>query len=263
MIKLFERIGNDIKRGENLDLYLTVAVGIVIGILSIVGIAPSTWIPGITLTVLAVLAFSALQNRHHFQESLLHSAEVGRKIRASDFLQLEYHLTDEDFASANKIWISGITLTRTTRNYMNVFSERLVAGAEIRIALTDSTKRALLDEWAIRSVVEGDVTYWRKRFEAILGVIDATASVIDSKGKLEVGHVPFIQAFGLILIDPDKPHGVCYVEIYHHKSLERHATFRVSKNDDPYWFEHYKKQYEIIWGLCQVEQRPKQLLSSD
>lgn len=256
-MKFLERISIDIKRGENLDLYLTVAIAITVGILSITGLAPTNWIPSITLTVLALLAFSALQNRHYFQESLLHSTETSRKIRAADFLRLEQQLSDKDFAFANTIWISGITLTRTTREYMHIFGQRLVAGAEIRIALTDATKQNVLEEYSIRSVGDTNAKYWKNRLDTILTVIDATASVLGSRGKLEVGHVPFIQAFGLVLIDPDQPHGVCYVEIYHHKSSERQATFKLTKADDPYWFDHYKRQYEIVWSLCRVEQRPR------
>jgi hypothetical protein len=48
-MKLLNRILNDIKRGENVDLYLTVPTAILVGILNLAGVLSPTLVAPLTL----------------------------------------------------------------------------------------------------------------------------------------------------------------------------------------------------------------------
>ncbi len=70
LMKLLQQIWQDFRRGENIDLYLTVFVSIVVTILNITGIAPTSWITPLNLAVLALLSIAILGNRYRIEEVL-------------------------------------------------------------------------------------------------------------------------------------------------------------------------------------------------
>lgn len=105
----------------------------------------ATWI----LAVLGLIAVSGLWDRNRRLHRIEKLSEESRdlvlrrlsgKVHAADFFLAERQLSDKIFASAATIFLSGITLTRTTREYMYILSQRLVAGAYIRIIIVDPTK---------------------------------------------------------------------------------------------------------------------------
>jgi hypothetical protein len=223
----------------------------------------ATWI----LAVLGLIAVSGLWDRSRRLNRIEKLAKESRdlvlhhlsgKIHAADFFLSEHKLSAQSFASSNTIFLSGITLTRTTREYMHIFSQRLAAGAYIRVIIVDPTIDSVLQELVLRSKV-GDSTaeFWRRSLEAVEAVVDATAQTPDSKGKLEIGYLPYIPSFGFVMIDPDERHGFCFVELYHHRSAEPKATFELDALDDAFWYGFFRRQYEILWKSCRIERLPK------
>jgi hypothetical protein len=223
----------------------------------------ATWI----LAVLGLIAVSGLWDRNRrlrrIEQTVTESRDlVWRRMSApacaSDFLLAQRELSDDTFASANTILLSGFTLMRTSREYMHVLGQRLVAGAHIRFIIVDPALDALHDEIALRSVLSGPAEHWRKRLQTVETVIDTIAQTRDSSGTLEIGYLPYIPSFGLVIVDPDQPHAVCYVELYHHRSVEAHPAFVVRKTSDPLWYDYFSRQYEALWESCRVERLPRQ-----
>ena len=62
-MRFLRRIWDDIKQGENLDLYLTVLAAIVLAILNLAGFAVSSVVNSFSLAILALLAVAMLGNR--------------------------------------------------------------------------------------------------------------------------------------------------------------------------------------------------------
>jgi len=222
----------------------------------------ATWI----LAVLGLIAVSGLWDRNRRLHRIEKLSEESRdlvlrrlsgKVRAGDFFLSERQLSDKTFASATTIFLSGITLTRTTREYMYALGQRLIAGAYVRIIIVDPTVDSVLHEFALRSMGDTTAEYWRSRLQTVETVIDAIAKTPGSKGKLEIGYLPYTPSFGFVMIDPDEPHGFCFVELYHHKSAEPNPTFELQASDDSFWYGFFRRQYEILWNSCRVEQLPK------
>jgi len=69
-MRALQQIWEDVRQGENIDLYLTIVVALVLAAANILGWAPSTWLAPITLAVLALLAVSNLKNRHMLESIL-------------------------------------------------------------------------------------------------------------------------------------------------------------------------------------------------
>jgi hypothetical protein len=225
----------------------------------------ATWI----LAVLGLLAVSGLWDRNRRLDRIEKLAEEGRdlvlrrvsgKARASDFFLAEPQLANSTFASAQTIFLSGYSLTRATREYLYILGQRLVAGAHIQIMLLDPDFLQVLEQASLRSMA-ATVDYWRGRVESTQTIIEAIAQTPGNKGKLEIGYLPYTPSFGFVMIDPDDPHGFCFVEIYHHKSVESNPTFELRAADDPYWHSFFRRQYDILWRSCRIEQLSKPPIS--
>lgn len=216
------------------------------------------------LAVLGLVAVSGLWERNRRLHRIEKLSEESRnlifrrfsgKVQAEDFFVSERRLSDKTLASANVVFLSGITLTRTMREHMHVLSQRLAAGAYIRVIVVDPTVDPVLEELVLRSKV-GDTTagFWRSSLEATQAIVEAVATTPGGKGRLEIGYLPYIPSFGLAMIDPDEQHGSCLIELYHHRSAEPKATFELLASDDSHWYGFFRRQYETLWNSCRVEQ---------
>ena len=127
----FKQILREIKRGENVDLYVTVLAALGIAVLNLLGLAPQSLISSITLTVLGLLAVSALGNRHQFEElrqSFTKSID--------DIFLREFPATlDEDFDSGKEILLVGVTLRNFVAGKYTRIEEKLQKGHSIKILL--------------------------------------------------------------------------------------------------------------------------------
>ena len=197
----------------------------------------TTWILG----VLALLAISGLWERNrrlHRIEQLSEESRnlalryLGRRIYASDFFLSERRLTAKDLSSANTIYFAGKVLARTTREFMYILGQRLAAGATIRFIILDPESEALLQQAVLQSF-DAPIEFWRDTLKTTETVIEALAKTPNTKGKVEIGYLPYMPSFGLTLVDPEEAHGICFVEIYQHKSAEPHPTFELRAMDDP------------------------------
>ncbi len=69
-MQFFQRIWNEVRRGENIDLYVTILIAIGLVSLNLTGFAQRPLMAPITLTVLGLLAIAILANRYRLDESL-------------------------------------------------------------------------------------------------------------------------------------------------------------------------------------------------
>jgi hypothetical protein len=180
----------------------------------------ASWI----LAVLALLAISGLWDRNRrlrrLEDLISDTSEIVRSHlaetpRAGSFFSrnIEPRELEDSFSSANHIFICGLTLTRTTRQFMDAFSKRLEAGADVRLAFLDPSNNGLMEMMAARSMGTTSAEYWATRLTTVVQVIHATAAEPQLSGKLQIGFAPFPPSFGLILIDPEQEHGKCFVEL--------------------------------------------------
>ncbi|MBK9926635.1 MAG: hypothetical protein IPP66_15270 [Anaerolineales bacterium] len=218
----------------------------------------ATWI----LAVLGLIAVSGIWERNRRLTRIEKLSEESRDLvlrrlsgraRSSDFFISGKSISDSTFASAMNIFVSGMTLTRTTREYMEPWGQRLIAGANIRLMILDSSKEDLLGELVLRSAGTTNIEYWRNRLQTVETLVEIIAKTQGSKGKLELGRLPFIPSFGFTMIDPDEYHGICYVELYHHKSAKPNPTFELVASKDPDWYKFFREQYEILWDSCRIQ----------
>lgn len=224
-------------------------------------------IPEIATWVLAVLGLMAVSGIWERNRRLSRIEKVGEEtkefakqyvngvIPANRFFvhQKLHQLSDNAFLSSQTIDVAGITLARTTREYMSVYKHLLGTGTKVRIIICDSKNPEVVNQIALRNEGDFPPSFWKERLLGVESSLGEIAKVPHKRGAMKVGFLPYVPAFGLLSIDAHKPQGLCYVEIYHHKTPDPCPAFEIHRANDPTWHEFFAQQFEILWASCRIE----------
>ncbi len=204
------------------------------------------------LSILAISGFVEKRSRLMRMEALTAKGnqllldKVINRVRAEDFFQREQKIDDEFFRSAKKIYISGITLGKTIRQYTSILSERLIAGAEIKIIILARDK-SVLNQINLRSFGKIEENYYKNRINSTIDLIKITGDVQGATGSLSIGLLPYVPSFGIMMVDSKSKNGSAFVEIYHHNSKKPIPSFSLKADGDSYWFDLFSEQFDLMW----------------
>ncbi|MCA9932981.1 MAG: hypothetical protein H6662_17425 [Ardenticatenaceae bacterium] len=183
--------------------------------------------------------------------SLSDQASIGQ-VLSEDFFLSGRPQINEYLSSASKIHLLGYSLSRTIRQYSGIFTERLFHEANIKVIIIDPEQEGILERMALESVA-ATPERWKSDLISTKALLNLISKNPANKGLLEIGYLPYTPSFGLIIIDPDSPTGICVVEIYHHHTPGPNATFVLNASDDKKWFDFFKQQYDSIWASCRKD----------
>lgn len=237
---------------RQLDLVLTIAVAVVIGVLGALDVVGPAVTGGATLTTLGLLALSSLHGRVAVR-TLTHSVRelgdhVGDRASADRLLSPSTSAVELDLGDAHDIRIVGVTLARTVRNHYAALRDRLAAGATVRIALIEPAAATVL-EAARRSTIPDQPEIFEHRLRPTLDLLDALAAqAATGPGRLEVRLLDFVPAFGLVGVDPDTVGGQLRVEIYSHRCGTPEPTLPLYADRDVQWFRHFTAEFDRVWA---------------
>jgi hypothetical protein len=247
-----------------------VSIGIAIQIIYLELTAPgSLQLSDLILRVLAIvtfLAISSLRDKLYRFRSIsnqindIHSLlnkKVFDPIRVSNLFQDELDLSPGLIENAQNICISGITLVKTIGRLHEPIFSRVVEGAQVRIILLDSSAKDALLQLKLRSWGPVKDGYYETRIQSTVGQIEVIGENINASsnatGSLELGLLPFVPSFGMVLTDPnDILMAKAWIEIYHHRTDNTSPRFMINHSKDPQWFEFFQNQFEKMWELCDV-----------
>ncbi|MET8610468.1 hypothetical protein [Streptomyces misionensis] len=245
-MRLLRQLRTDLLAGENLEIYTTALLSLVLAVLGVLGTVGGEVLAAATLATLALLASGMLGSRRQVAKL---TAEVRARGRGEppveDFLGkgkaglLEVRV-------AQDIRIVGVTLSRTLRDLVDELQRRAVAGAVVKVALIDPAGSAP-DEVARRSTIPDRAGMYRNRLRSSVDLLRELAETPGTEGRVEVRFLDFVPAFGLVLLDPQRPGGRIYVDIYSHSSASGDAVFTVLPHRDGEWFQHFQTEFDSVW----------------
>lgn len=140
----------------------------------------------------------------------------------------------------------GVTLARTLRNLLDELERRATAGAVIKIAVIDPHTTATA-EAARRSTLPDRPEVYVNRLRSSMDLLRELADRPGGAERVEVRFLPFVPAFGLVLLDTGRSHGVIHVDIYSHSSASGDAVFSLRPGRDGHWYEHFQAEFERVW----------------
>jgi len=241
-MKIFERIWRDIRSGESIDLYATIVIAFVLVILGLFGFASSGVIASLTLTVLGLLAISNLVNRHRVEELIKQVAESANSFFFDEF-PADFK---ENFESAKEIWLVGVTLRGTLRNYYGLIERKLRQGHHFKVLLVHPEGIAI-EIAASRYYAPTGRDAERKSSQ----IKDSLASLCDLRqiapDKLEIRTIQNPLTFGAVCMNPETTSGILYLEHFPFRTFADSMPRFVLRASDGRWFDFFKKEVQALW----------------
>ncbi|NUM46261.1 MAG: hypothetical protein HUU38_16280 [Anaerolineales bacterium] len=244
-MKSLRQIWDDIRQGENIDLYLTILAAFVFVILNLAGLTPDTVLAPLTLSVLALLAVTNLVNRHRMEGWMAQKDHT-----LDDFFREEFPASYKtDFENATEVWLVGVSLNRTVKSQYLKLEQKLKQGHRVRVLLVHPQGPAL--EMAVeRGYTRRDVEMKRQEIISVLNLLDDLRAV--APDRLEVRTIQHPLNYGAMTANPDATNGALYLEHYCFRVTTESIPRYVLRTTDGRWYDFFKTELRTLWEAGDV-----------
>ncbi|MCP5099833.1 MAG: hypothetical protein GY943_30120 [Chloroflexi bacterium] len=241
-MRFFRQIWEDIKQGENIDLYLVVPVAIVLALLNILGLVSAQLVEPLTLIILGLIAISLLGNRNTVK-----NLSKALKKNTSDIFYRDFpaHFKD-DIENAEELWLVGITLTDFIRNHYSILEQKLRNGHAIK-ALLVHPNSPVIELAEQRNYRQTDVE--RARREAKDSLIDLAnlRTIATNPENLHVRTTDQSLGYAAFGMNLESSIGIVYIS---------HFAFKMEPGSEPkfwlrmkdgQWYSFYTREISTLW----------------
>ncbi|MCI0560566.1 MAG: hypothetical protein MN733_18930 [Nitrososphaera sp.] len=243
IMKKLSKIWSDIRKGENIDLFLTVIVSFVLVILNLLGMTSPTLVASLTLAVLGLITLSSLESRYQVQEL----AQKLDQSSSSLFLSNFPTELDQDVKAAQELWLMGVSLSRTVKNYYSDIEQKLKEGHSVRAILTHPEGAAL--ELSVLPVY-GNKSLEQRKAE-IIGSLETLCDLRNRyPNMLQIRTSNHYIGHGVIAVDPSSNVGKLYIENHPFKMPGGSRPKFLLEAKDGEWYDFYKREMHVIWEHC-------------
>lgn len=225
-----------------MPLFTMLGAGLAI-VLSLLGILELTLAENIIVALLGLLAFDALTERLNVLEKIEAKLDYSSRESALKSRQ-EYIPLPERAEHAMEICILAISATTITAPNLGFYQNKLKSGCGIRVILLDPDSPSL-EIWALQNKSTSTDLDIRSALETFRWLIQMS----DAKGVCQLRLAEVFPPFSMVATDLQKDTGEIIVEFYTYKSaLDDRPHVALNAVDDPYWYNHYKQQFEQMWA---------------
>lgn len=239
-MKFLTRFWEDIKSGENIDLYATIVVAFGTAILTLFNINVDSFLQPITLAILGILAVSALVIRKKLDEVRTQVANnsnlaFSRSFPESFALEME---------TAHEVWILGYALRRTIEKHYSLFERTVKRGINIRFILINPTSHAC-EIAAAKHFPSIPVDSYRNQMEVTFQQIHTLMKIGKGRVELRVTNIP--PNFTMYAINPQSDSGKLYLSYSPFESTSEHRVKFLLTPSNGYAYESFKQELLTHW----------------
>lgn len=248
MRRFIKQVLEDIRRGENIDLIVTIALVLIVSVLNSLGWASAELVSSITLATIGLIAIGFLVTRYRL-EDIYRKEDTPNSVH---FAKQRSPTFVSDLAAANEIWMTGITLRGTTTGNFHDFKRKAEQKGRFRILIIDVNKIDM-DKVLRQFSRGGSAEQFRADFKQTLNQYQEIRGLASNPGDIQVRLIDFVPPFRLYIFPKVEGDGVSYVEIYSYRaSLGSVPKFRISRQKNPEWYEYFVDQFETMWQDAEV-----------
>ena len=244
-MQFLRSVWQDVKQGENLDLYVTVAVSVALAVLNVLGIAPQSLIAPLNLAVLALLGVAMLGNRHRLEKMPLKTTTGIGEVFYAEFPDEVKREIRTKINRATDLLAIGSNLEYTLHMHRDLFEQNLRRGDTIRVVLVDPNSSAC-DMTAKRQPYLLDLELQRAKIRSALNALRDLQE--QTSGMLEVRLIDYPLSRGGILIDSDTPSGTLYLWNYAFRTNAKNKPKFVLRPADGFWYDYFRDEAKAIWN---------------
>lgn len=240
---IFRRILNDLKAGENYDLYITAVVAITTSGLAIFNVTQSNeLLRNLTLIILSLLAIATIGNRHQVKRLIEEVALSSDSVFLEDFPAS----FNEDLERTNDLWLVGVTLSRTMKTNYGKIEKKLRNNQSIQVLLVHpegaGVNVAISPTYSPTLEIEKKVN----DIKTVLRYLKDLQAANPSKIKVKLTRRPL--AYGAFMMDHDGLSGAIYIECYTFRIASDSLPKFTLKAGDGRWFEFYRNEIKTTWN---------------
>lgn len=244
-------IWQDIRTGQNLDIYITIAIAIAVAILGTIGGANQTVISSAILATLALVSIGTLRNRR--EDEVIKNTLV--KIETTDrlaerFFKRGYDPSDfrERIRNSRKAFFWGITFATSVQVLDYAIEQGMKSGLEVRFLLVKPDSSASIKMAAFRHRHLDEERENSSLRGALSRLADIASTASNSPGRLDVRVVDYLPSWTTIATDPHLSSGYMSVRLSTFRVPdEERPTFELTAKADTEWFRFFVDQFETIW----------------
>jgi len=252
-MNILNNFWQDIRDRENLDVYITVIIAIVVAIGGIFGLH-DTIIFSAILATLAMVSLGLLQNRRENREIRLALKQVNTSDQLSDkFLKDEFNAYElrERLAQARQIIIWSATFADTMATLSYAIEEALKADAKVRF-LVMKPDSAAANVASLRHRFSREPLLESAKIKNVLSRLAKLSSSVNS-GQIEARVVDYIPPYTIVGIDINHRKGYMWLRLASpFTDGTRRPTFGLDAIDDKKWFGFFSEQFETMWKVSEV-----------
>ena len=243
-MKYFRQIWEDIKQGENIDLYVTVPIAIGLAIFNIVGVVPSQLLEPITLIILSLIAISLLGNRNTVKKL---AKEITQNTDSVFYREFPSSFK-RDIEDSKEVWLVGITLTDTLRNNYAVLKQKLQLGHRIKVMLVHPDSPAI-EMAEYRNFRPTDVIRARREAKESLKDLCNLSKVAVVPNNLEIRTIQHPLSYAAFGVNLESSSGTLYISHFAFRMEAGSEPKLVLRMKDGHWYDFYKREIYNMWGL--------------
>jgi len=251
MKNLFKSLGKvieDIRRGENIDAYIAILLGLSFSLLGILGITGFDLLGAAILLTITFLVFGSLANRRSIEKfgNSIDELKSQRKILST--MKLPDESLREKFRNAKNISIIGLSLLNTLNTFRDDINECLSNGGSLRVIILDPNGPGI-DGAVYRSSNRLSKDQYIREVNSALDYLDVWRNNSnDSNIKIKlIAHLP---SYAITLVEPksEDERAHCHVRLWSfRKTSLKGPIINPDQGDDKYWFDYFAEQYEEFW----------------
>jgi hypothetical protein len=239
---MIDRVFRDIKQGENIDLYVAVVAAIGLAFMSVLGLVPTTSLTPLNLTILALMTFALLGNRHRLDAISERTSLLSSQLQ---FVEEFPPAFSEHLDEAKEIWLIGTHHSSTLTAHYDLFERKVKGGGSLR-ALLIEPNGAACNMTAMRFPERVSPDHERVRILSSLDRLCDLRTVAPSNVDIRV--IDFLLDYSAVLLDPGSSSAVVYLErnTFRTSGGSRKPKFIYHRKDGR-WFEHICTEIQELW----------------
>lgn len=236
----------DIRTGENIDLWLLVAVALATTALGATGVASATVLSSVVLSTMALLAISQLRARREITASL--AAYRAARLELFHLAFPDEYYERRERLTTNYLFV-GLTMQRTLSTGRPAFESLLARGGSIRVLLPNP------DDLPLLGMVSDSYRHMDSP-SAIAASVKSTISTLRAMhsqhgGVLEVRLMGMPARVGFNALDIGTPSGVVMVQHYEFRpESEAGPIILLHAEQDEPWYSRFLAEAERLWAYA-------------
>ena len=254
----FKIILQDIKKGNNLDLYATIVIAIIISVSSYLEGISIKVINATTLAILALIAGSLLTSRRTLSDVNLSTNNLNdeiKKLNSDEFssnpckvlLNKEYPDLSNSFELSKDISILASSLQSTAIKYYASFEEALQKGTNIRVLVVDPSED-VLKMMCLRTYMLKDTAELKSNVNGHIELMRKLQRIENNNGKLTIKTIPLVVPYGLMILNRHNLSSQIYVKLMPYRVPPgQYPSFELNNIENHELFTFFNNQFEKMW----------------